>query len=235
MQKFVQDNSKRKYISFNWIVASCQRLNGHIHRRSDVHIIDETWSCLDCKPKISNFPYLSTPHDICWLQIPVKYLGVSEISISIEDLAHDIDDGMFRQFLFLLDETTQIAMRTVFHDHIDVGLCFIDVITANNMLMVQCSVYFHFSFEQLETCWTEILQLNDLDCILFQLFSLFYTFIDAAAISFSQHLVEQYFVFSYLDPFIAFLIVSLTRILCAAIVFKGRAVNRALERIFLFR
>ena len=142
---------------------------------------------------------------------------------------------MFRQFLFLLNETTQISMRTVFHDHVNVRLCFIDVIAANNMFMVQCSVYFHFSFEQLETSWTEILQLNDLDCILFQLFSLFYTFIDAAAISFSQHLVEQYFVFPDFDPFITFFIVSLARILCAAIVFKRWAVDRALERIFLFR
>lgn len=101
--------------------------------------------------------------------------------------------------------------------------------------MVQCSVYFQFSVEQLEACWTEILQLNDFDCILFELFSLFYTFIDAAAISFSQHLVEQYFVFSDFDPFVAFLIVSLASIFRTAIVSEGRMLNRALERIFLFR
>ena len=235
MQKFVQDNSKGKYISFDWIVTSWQRLNSHIHGRSDIHIIYKSGSCLDGEPKICNFPYFSTPHDICWLKISVKYLGVSKVSISIKYLAHNVDDEMFGQFLFLLDETTQIAMRTVFHDHVYVGLCFVDIIAANNMFMVQCSVYFHFSFEQLETSWTEILQLNDLDCILFQLFSLFYTFIDAAAISFTQHLVEQYFVFSDFDPFVTFLIVSLTGILTAAIVFQWRSIDRALERIFLFR
>ena len=76
---------------------------------------------------------------------------LGQVFIAIKDLGHDISNGWFCQFLFLMNVGSQISMRAVFHNNVDVSLGSNHIITPNYVVMFQMSVDFYFSIKQLQT------------------------------------------------------------------------------------
>jgi hypothetical protein len=108
---------------------------------------------------------------------------IGEVFIATNDLGHDVDNDWFREFLFLVDVSGEVTVRTVFHDHIEVGFSFEDIVAAEDIVVSEFSVNFHLTFKEFNLRWIEIFKLNHLYRISLKLLSLLHSLVHLAAIA----------------------------------------------------
>lgn len=156
------------------------------------------------------------------------------MSISTEDLSHNISNNSFRYFLLLFDELAEVSMGAILHDHVYVRFSSEDIITANYVIVVESPVDFDFPLEQFETGGIEALQFYGLDSIALQLSSYLDPSVDLTTIPLPKHLIQQDLVFAYPDPLLALFVPAYAAILGATAMPQRSGEGWPMERVFLF-
>lgn len=95
-------------------------------------------------------------------------------------------------------------MRTILHNHIDMGLGSNDIVASHYIIVLQLLVDVNLSFKQLQTRRAEVLELNSLDGKPFHLFAVLYSLVDFAAVAFPQDLMKKDLIFSDLEILLFF-------------------------------
>jgi hypothetical protein len=139
MEDLIHDDSKCKKVAFVRINTFLNGLRWHVKGSANIHGINEGFFAFDSKSKIGDFEGVSSSENILWFQVPVQDALLKQVATSLNDLFHEFDRAILRDFLVSegLKILGKIALLAQLQHNVNKLGGIKDIITLDNELMIK--------------------------------------------------------------------------------------------------